>query len=155
RLLWPILPILLAQLLLSTPTVGTHGRLGGFPTVSAGILAASILGLSLPALAFASARYRSAEAGELAGAAHFEGWYNPDLAHAIHRVSSQQVTIEALEAIPTFVPENDCVIAARPVIVTYFARRRAMFPPLNSVPDPLFMQALRATGCHYVFMYSA
>ncbi len=156
RLLWPVLPLLIAAplLLMSELATGPWRK----PLITAGCAgwAAAILLPALPGLALASDRFRSG-GGDwgLSGASQFEGWYNPDLHHAVHRVSSQLLTIEALQAIPKFVPENDCVIAARPVIVTYFARRRAVFPPLNSVPDPLFMQALHASGCHYVFMYSA
>jgi hypothetical protein len=156
RLLWPLLPILLAQPLLLISEWRREGNLRFRLVQSIGLIQTlAVLGLALPAFALGSERYRSADTWHLPEARHLEGWYNPDLAYALDRVNGQLGTLEALQAIIPLVPESDCVAAARPAFVTYVAQRRGAFPPLNSVPDPRFMQELKATGCHYVFMYNA
>lgn len=155
RLLWPVLPILLAQPLLVIAEMNSAGaRRDAAVQAYAACLAVSIMAMALPSIARAADRYRAASFWPmLADARHYEGWYHPDLAYAVDRVVGQLGTMEALAEIPRFAPADDCVAAARPNFVTYVARRRSVFPPLNSVPDPWFMRILRETGCHYVFMY--
>ena len=156
RLLWEVTPVLLVQpvLLLLQPGAGAvapdplHGRL---PPLIALLLLLS----ALPAIRSAAEIFDDAGSSGLPGARGYEGWYDPDPRHAVHRVFSQLVIADALRQIPELVPEGECVIAPRTDLVSYYGHRRAEFPPLQSVPDPLFMQALRASGCRYLFMYNA
>ena len=152
RLLWPALPVLLAQpfLLLHARTTGSS-----WPSeIFQGVVTLSSLLVALPALSLTSERYRCADEAGLSGARGYEAWYHPDLAHALNRLATEIGTEDALEAFAQEVPANDCVVATRPNFVTYLARRRAATPPLNSVPDPYFMRMLRESGCRYVFMYN-
>lgn len=155
RLLWPLVPILLAQpLLLLLQWKGFWKHHERTQQAYAVGLAACVLATALPAMARTADRFRAAEFWPmLPGARGYEGWYHPDLAYAVDRVVGQLGTIESLQEIPRHVPAGDCVAAARPNFVTYVARRRSVFPPLNSVPDPWFMRLLQGTGCHYVYMY--
>ncbi len=155
RLVWAVLPVLLAQPLLALAEMRREIPKAGYLAACTAACAGITLLTALPAIAQTAERYRMADDDGFAAARGFEGWYAADPRHAVHRVFSQLVFVQALEQIPAFVPESDCVIAVRTDLVNYYAQRRSVFPPLNSTPDPYFMETMRATGCHYVFMYNA
>jgi hypothetical protein len=155
RLVWAVLPLLLAQPLL----ILAEAPRGPVPARSlacgSAAIAGAILLLALPVLAQAATRFRDAAYSGLPGARGYEGWYAADPGHAVHRVFSQQVFTQALRQIPAVVPESGCVIATRMDLVNYYGMRQSALPPENSVPDVYFMQWLRAGRCRYVFMYNA
>jgi hypothetical protein len=154
RLVWPVLPVVLAQPVLLVRRSDKNNRRpdAGVRTAVVGAVAASVLLMALPAIAFISGRYRDARFSELPDAQGYEGWYATDLAHATFRLKSQIAYMQSLHRMRDEVPENDCVLATRPDLIRYLADRRSVFPPLNSTPDPYFSAQMQATGCHFVFM---
>jgi hypothetical protein len=155
RFLWVLVPLLLAQPIL----VVTDHKYAMVPSQASqwltGIISITVLLMTLPALALASDRYRSAAYTDLPKARIFVSWYGEDAAHAQDVVEIQTAMINSMRRVAKEVPESDCVIGTRPDLVSYFGRRRSYFPPLNSVPDPYFGRQIRATGCHFAFgMYS-
>lgn len=155
RFLWVLVPLLLAQpiLVAVTPKSSTTpSRASEWLTCT---ISGAVLLMTLPALALASDRYRSAAYVDLPKARTFVSWYGEDATHAQDVVEIQTAMISSMRRVAEEVPENDCVIGTRPDLVSYFGHRRSYFPPLNSVPDPYFGRQLRAAGCHFAFgMYS-
>lgn len=148
RFLWVLLPLMLVQPLQIVAGWTLWPRL---PSLFATTMAGMVLLMTLPALAIASDRYRSAPFTELPEARHLVAWYAPDEKRAWSVVEIQTSMINAMKQISEMVPLDDCVISTRPDLINYFARRRSYFAPLNSTPDPYFAQQLSASGCHYVF----
>jgi len=71
--------------------------------------------------------------------------------HSRNGVLAENAFLGAIRQITQEVPETDCVLATRPDLVNYYARRRADLPPLDSTPDPRFTSLVRRSGCNYVF----
>jgi len=155
RLVWVVLPLFLVQPLLAWAELRVELARARAVAAGTAAIAGTMLLLAFPAIAQTSERFLEADDSTLPGARGYEGWYAADPRHATHRVLSQLVIVNALRQIPELVPQGDCVISPRTDLVNYYGQRRSVFPPLNSVPDPYFMEMLRATGCHYVFMYNA
>jgi len=155
RLAWVVLPVLLVQAVLSAQELGSALRTWPPQTALMSAFWLAFMGQALPAMTLAADRYRSPELSGYAEARGLEAWYAEDLAAAVHGVNSQITVVRALQRLPELVPPGECVVAVRPVIVTYYTDRKSVFPPLNSVPDPDFGQQLRGNGCRYIFMYSA
>jgi hypothetical protein len=155
RLVWAVFPLLLAQPLLALAQRRGPAQPLRMQAWAGAAIGAVVLLLAQPAMMQAVTRYRAAADSSMPGARGYEGWYAAEPAHAVHRVFSQMVIAQALRQIPDLVPAADCVIAARTDLVNYFGLRQSVPPPVNSVPDPEFIQRVRASGCRYVFMYNA
>jgi hypothetical protein len=151
RFLWVLVPLLIAQPLFGYDEWQARGGEAAASRILAAAVAAVILTMALPAVAFIADRYRSADYCDLPGAAGFQIWYRQDPVFAARAVATQLLITNAMRGIPQSVPESDCVIATRPELLSYFGRRRSVVPPLNSVREPFFTAAIRSTGCHYVF----
>ncbi len=151
RFLWVLVPLLLAQPMLSIAEFLREPVDARIPRLITAASAGTMLLMVLPALALAADRYRSAAYTELPGARGFVSWYGADPASSERLVSTQVTIINAMRAIQEQVSASDCVIATRPDLVDYFGRRRSVFPPLNSVPDSQLVASLRQSGCLYVF----
>jgi hypothetical protein len=153
RLVWVVLPVMLVQLLLVAAEL--PGTFGAPQQLVMPALWLAVISQALPAIASATERYRWPYDSGYAEARGLEAWYDDDPGAAMHGVNSQMTVVRALERARQRVPAGQCVVAVRPVIVTYFTGGKSVFPPLNSVPDPDFDRQLRRTGCRYIFMYSA
>jgi hypothetical protein len=155
RLLWVILPLLLAQPLLwvlaAAPGHARDVRTRLFASAGAVVM----LILLLPALAFGVSRWRAAAASPIPAARAYVDWYqlNPDF--AVFDVGFEISVIDLLQRAQELVPARDCVMAARPDLVNYYARRWSYLLPESRIPDQRFEQQLRSPGCHYVFVYNA
>jgi hypothetical protein len=153
RFLWPVLPLLLAQPLLLARASGESSKDAWVRRqLPAATIATAILIASLPAIAEGAERFRDAAYRGLPDANSYSRWYDHDRVYAVHSVNLQMTEIASIRRIADEIPQNDCVLAIRPEFVTYFANRHSETPPLNSIPDPYFAQALTATGCRFAFM---
>jgi hypothetical protein len=152
RLIWPIIPILLGQMILlaaSWSGESTGSKPARYATITAG--GVILLG-SLPAIALASGRALSA--GDF-GRPEVRGmlyWYDADAARAKRWVETETLITEALSRIDREIPRQDCVLSVRPELINYFSHRLSTYPPAGSLSDPEFAKQLKAPGCRYVFM---
>jgi hypothetical protein len=151
RFLWVLVPLLLAQPILSIAEFRREAADARIPSLITVASAGTILLMVLPALALAADRYRSAAYTDLPGARGFVSWYYADPIASERAVTVAVMTINAMQSIPQQVPASDCVIATRPDLINYFGRRRSVFPPPGSLPDSELLQALRESGCRHVF----
>ncbi len=151
RLLWVLLPLIPVQPLLGYSESTLMERRGAVTSAFAAGLAAVILTMTLPALAFAADRYRAAAYFDPPGAGSFLLWYRSDRISDQEAVANQILIGNALLEIREYVPASDCVISTRPDMVDYFGWRRSVPPPPDSISEPYFTAAIRGTGCHYIF----
>jgi hypothetical protein len=151
RFLWVIVPVLAAQpmLALAEWTRPAGGRLAAGVSAAIGAL---VLAGAVPCLARAAERMEAAAHSPLPDARGYVAWYQPDFDRARIEVRAEMVIVEDLRQLAPLIPMTDCVLAVRPELVSFYAGRRGMPVPLNSVPDPEFHQRLRASGCRLVFM---
>lgn len=155
RFLWVVIPVLLGQLLMLSTAILHRRPDSRLPRLAMAVTAAAVLSMALPSISIAADRYNLAGYGSLPSARGFRSWYDADLAQATHTVDTEITMIDAMRRIRTETPSGDCVIAIRIDLINYYAERRSVLPPLNSVPDPYFQSQLRAPGCRYVFMSPA
>ena len=148
RLLWPILPVLLAQPLLS---------MGGTPWQSRWGLAVGgiVLGVSLPAIAAAAERYRAASESPDGDVRALRSWYLSDPIKAQRQSAGELMVIAMLRQAGSEVPATACIIAVRPELVEYFSGRLAAWPVPADSPEQQFRAHLQATHCRYVFATTA
>jgi hypothetical protein len=153
RYLWPVLGLLIAQpvLLLAQTAAAPLPRrvlLGGL-----GVLL--LLG-SVPAIALAAQRYRTADDSGIAGARSIRYWYETeDPVLARQQTAEEALIIGMLKDLRQEVPPGECVIAIRSDLITYFAGRLATPPPTEATAQADFDRALRLWGCRYVFATNA
>lgn len=140
RLMWVLVPVLLAQPLLAAPAAAR--RLLPFAA------AATILAMAVPAIAYAASRYAMAPfLSQVAGTRGYLHWYTDRSADAPLHIGAEAGLVDALRRIPQFVPESECVISVRPDLVNYYGQRRSVFPPRTAVVEPAFSTALNAGHC--------
>ncbi|MFI4979414.1 MAG: hypothetical protein ACHQIO_03615 [Nevskiales bacterium] len=151
RLLWVVLPVLLAQPILVIATWRGQAPEAAPGRLLTAICAAILMCMALPAISDAADRYRSAADSDLPGARGFESWYTTAPAQSPLHVGSELSLMGALREISDVVPQEGCVISVRPDWINYYAHRRSDLPPRNTVPDPQFAVRLRAGRCRYVF----
>ncbi|MBL6749268.1 MAG: hypothetical protein ISP90_02050 [Nevskia sp.] len=153
RFLWVIVPVLAVQPVLALTalrrTAGGGFSLRRVALAATGALLAAAL---VPALVRGAARVAAAADSPLPDARAYVSWYKADPAEAYEEVNAEIVMARDLRQIQAQVPPQDCVLAVRPDLINFYARRKAALVPLASVPDPLFGQLLRASGCVFVFM---
>jgi hypothetical protein len=149
RLLWVALPPLLAQpfLWLAPGLRRPWHRLAPGPLAAVG--AALLLAMSVPGLVLAFGRYRAAASSDVPQSESYLAWYGVDPVAAQEETTMHLTFVNAMRALPEYVPAGDCVLTIRPELVSYYGHREGRYPPLNSVPDPRFGAALRQLGCRY------
>lgn len=153
RFIWVLVPLLLLQMPLLLAEIRAESPAGVVPGAVLALLSAAVLTMALPPVLFVTGIRQQAAFETVPGAGGYNVWYVPDRSDAHYGVGFESTVIQALRDVQAFVPPGDCIMAARPDIVSYFSRRHSFFLPEESVPDQEFEQALRAQGCHYVFAY--
>jgi hypothetical protein len=154
RFVWVLLPLLLAQPLLGVVGLSRSSRQRpSLSAVSPACLAIAIFA-SLPTISMAADRYRSAAYSELPETRGYLAWYRPDFEDARVMAEVQIIIIHSMQAVAEAVPAADCVMSVRSDLISYYGRRHAVDPPLNSVPDARFAAYLGASGCRYIFVSS-
>lgn len=155
RLLWPIVPVLIAQPVLLL----AEGRRSAVPNLwlqaSAVVFSAIFLALALPPISSASERFLDADGSGIPGARGMRSWYQSDPAKAARRTAGEALMIDMLRRLPSEVAPGDCVVSIRPELVNYFAGRLAAWPPPDSVPEPEFSRELHSAHCRYLFVTTA
>lgn len=153
RFVWVLIPLLLAQPPLLLAEWRREPPTGRIPRSLCFFMALAVLTMAVPSAAFMVKARREAATAGVPGAAGYHVWYVPDRSDAAYGVGFESTIVQALADVQAIVPPADCIMAARPDIVSYFTHRRSYFLPLESVPDAAFMPMLHEQGCHYVFAY--
>lgn len=144
RLLWPVFPVLFAQPALALANGPWRDR--RIPVFMAAIVAT----LALPSIGFAVDRYRDPATVNLPEIRTNPIWYWPQRDAALRFAAAEGTLLQALQKLPRFVGENECVLSTRPEWVNFFSRRRSEAPPPIEAPDAALAASLKT--CPLVFM---
>lgn len=150
RLLWPLLPVLLGQLLIAARTLPA-ASMRRWASGACAAAAGGALLCSLPSIALAAERRSTAPQPQLRGMLY---WYEADAARARRWADTDLAIAAALRRAGEALAKNDCVLSVRPELVNYLADRHSTYPPPDAVPEAAFRERLRSSGCRYVFMTS-
>ena len=146
RFLFPLLPVLL---LYAFVAAGTALRAAsGKPALAHTLLAALILTLVLPAMAFLHQRARAG-----GPVAQITDWYRtPDIARARLRAEVHLRLMDDMRAIRERTPPEARVMWVAPAYVALLAERRALAAPDPRLAPEAYRDAVRASGADYVFL---
>ncbi|MGB3937499.1 MAG: hypothetical protein WBL29_17520 [Burkholderiales bacterium] len=146
RFLFPLLPVLVLYAFLAAGAALRAAS--GKPALAHTLLAALILTLVLPAMAFV---YQRAAAG--GPVAQITDWYRtPDLARARLRAEVHLRLMDDMRAIRERTPAEARVMWVAPAYVALLAERRAVAAPDARLAPEAYRDAVRKSGADYVFL---
>lgn len=146
RFLFPLLPVLLLYAFAAAGrALGAAGRK---TAIGYALLAALLLSLALPALAFIYQRARAPQAF-----AAVTDWYRtPDRAAARARAQVQIDLLADMDVIRTLTRPEDRVMWVAPSYLALLAERHGVAAPPAQLAPEAYRQAVRASGADYVFL---
>jgi hypothetical protein len=146
RFLFPLLPVLLLYAFLAAGAALRAAS--GKPALAHAVLAALLLTLVLPAMAFF---YQRAQAG--GRMVEIDDWYRtPDLTRARLRAEVQLRLMDDMDAIRELTPAEARVMWVAPAYVALLADRRGLAAPDPRLAPDAYRDAVRASGADYVFL---
>ena len=86
---------------------------------------------------------------EISAGKHVAEWFDDDRKTAIVSAYFHVRLISHLKEISALIPENECVYAIKPTLVTFYSRRSSYGPPKIDVSDQEFWQ--RMEKCRYAY----
>jgi len=117
--------------------------------VIGGILALLVLSM-LPTLVTNVRYFQEKVPDEIRGAKHIPEWYGSDRLRARQNSLFHARLITHLKEVRPLVPENECVFAIKPTVVTLYLSRSSYIPPKISEDKGRFMEKMRACRFAYV-----
>jgi hypothetical protein len=146
RFLFPLLPVLVLYAFLAAGTALRAAS--GKPALAHTLLAALILTLVLPAMAFLHQR---AQAG--GPVVQITDWYRtPDVTRARLRAEVHLRLMDDMRAIRERTPAEARVMWVAPAYVALLAERRAIAAPDARLAPEAYRDAVRKSGADYVFL---
>jgi hypothetical protein len=146
RFLFPLLPVLLLYAFLAAGEALRAAS--GKPALAHTLLAALLLTLVLPAMAFV---YQRAHAG--GRVVEITDWYRtPDIARARLRAGVHLQLMDDLRAIRELTPAEARVMWVAPAYIALLAERRGLAAPDPRLTPEAYRDAVRASGADYVFL---
>ena len=153
RLSYVLIPPLLAQGLLLLQTLGLRNRGESgrtfFPALLLGALAVAIL----PSLILTLHRFNEPLPPELGAARHIEDWYGDDLQKAINSTHSFTSILADLHHSSELVPDNECIFAIKPSVISLYSDRLSYTPPPISASDDAFESGIKKCKYAYLLTY--
>jgi hypothetical protein len=146
RFLFPVLPVLILYAFVAA--AAALRALGRPPLIGQGLLAALLLSLTLPALAFIHQRAQAQER-----VAEIVDWYRtPALGEARARSQVHLDLFADMDAIRNLTREQDRVMWSVPSYIALLADRRGVGAPDSALAPEPYRQAVRDSGADYVFL---
>jgi hypothetical protein len=146
RFLFPVLPVLILYAYLAAARAVR--ALGRPPLLAHGVLAALLLSLTLPALAFIHQRAQAP--GRFA---EIVDWYRtPDLAEARSRAQVHLDLFADMEEIGKLTRAGDRVMWVAPSYIALLADRRGIAAPVPELAPDAYRREVAAAGVDYVFL---
>ena len=146
RFLFPLLPVLVLYAFLAA---GEALRALSRPqAIAHALLAALLLTLAVPAMAFIY--QRSQAAGRSVA---ITDWYRtPDLSRARSRSQTHLDLLDDMEAIRSLTQPGDRVMWVVPAYLALLADRRGVAAPADTLGPEAYREAVRKSGADYVFL---
>jgi hypothetical protein len=151
RLTWVIVPVLLGYLLIGGQWLATRLSAQGL-AVRSMVAATPALMLAvaiLPGAALTAARAVHPLTRDTPALRHLPEWYRGDPVVSQWLAEVHLGTVEGLRQMADLVPEGECVYATAPLLTTFYSGHGAMIPPLESVDDAAFAEALSRAPCRF------
>ena len=155
RMLYPILPLILAQAtrwlydvagLMNRPKLGHHALTA---------LVFAILVAGIPHIVLVGTRLTADPGG--VGIAPYKRtltWYFTDLVSASINTGFLRGAADGLIAIRenNMVPADDCILSIKPSVISLYSHRRSLIPPSAAASDEAFADAVDDSPCRYAFI---
>ena len=86
---------------------------------------------------------------EIRNGKHIAEWFDDDRRTAVFSAYFHAGLISHLKEINSLIPENECVYAIKPTLVTFYSRRSSYGPPKLDVSDQEFWRGMEK--CRYAY----
>jgi hypothetical protein len=148
RFAWMVLPLLLGYVLVAAASVPAAALRKMLPATAVVVLAL----MTAPNFALAVQRWAAAADEPDPRVRYRTEWYDGELAVAREYARASLAREQAVLELTGQVPEDECVFAIKPYLVTFATHRRAYGLPPWPADDATFGAWLEAKGCRYVLM---
>jgi len=149
RYYYVVTPVLIAQgFMLVDKLARTRLRMRN-PATMGGALAIILLVVLSPTFFLNYRYFLEPVPPEISAGKHIPEWFDDDRKTAVVSAYFHADLISHLKEISALIPENECVFAIKPTLVTFYSRRSSYGPPKIDVSDQEFQQKIQK--CHYVY----
>ena len=142
-------PVFVAQgFLLLSDVTRSRLRIGDPRSIGMGLAIILILTL-LPTFVINGRYFLEPVPPEITAGKHIAEWFDDNRKIAVVSAYFHVRLLQHLKEISALVPENECIFAIKPTLVTFYSRRSSYGPPKVDVSDQEFWQ--RMEKCHYAY----
>jgi hypothetical protein len=149
RYFYVVTPVLVAQGFLLVVGLSQSGLRMGNPAMIQAVLAAILMLTLLPSFAINSRYFLQEVPPEISAGKHIAEWFDDNRRTAVFSAYFHARLISHLKEINALIPENECVYAIKPTLVTFYARRSSYGPPKIDVSDQEFWRGMEK--CRYAY----
>ena len=154
RMLYPILPLILAQAtrwLYEVAGLMGQPKLGHYALTA---LAFAILVAGIPHVVLVWTRLAADPGGVYAPYKRTLPWYFTDPVSAGINAGFLRGTADGLIAIreSNMVPADDCILSIKPSVISLYSHHRSLIPPSAAASDEAFADAIDDSPCRYAFI---
>ncbi|MGH8751819.1 MAG: ArnT family glycosyltransferase, partial [Burkholderiales bacterium] len=143
-------PVFIAHGFLLVAGLSKNGlRIGNSAIVSATLAVVLLLTL-LPTFVINGRYFLQPVPADIRIAKHMHEWYDDNRESAILSAYFQARLISHLKEINALIPENECVFAIKPTIVTFYSRRSSYSPPKIEASEEEFWKGIKK--CRYAYI---
>ena len=150
RYFYVVTPVLLAQGFLLVASLSQRGLRMGYPGIVQAALAIVLLLTLMPTLVINGRYFLQQVPPEISAGKHSAEWFDDDRKTAVLSAYFHARLYSHLKEINALIPENECVYAIKPTLVTFYSRRSSYVLPKIYVGDPEFWRAMEK--CRYVYI---
>jgi hypothetical protein len=149
RYFYVLTPVLIAQGFLLVVGLSQSGLRMGNPAMVQVVLSAVLMLTALPSLVINGRYFLQEVPPEIRDGKHIAEWFDDDRKTAVLSAYFHARLISHLKEINALIPENECVYATKPTLVTFYSRRSSYLPPKIDASDQEFRQGMEK--CHYAY----
>lgn len=149
RYFYVVTPVLLAQGFLLVVGLSQSGLRMGNPAMVQAVLAAILMLTLMPSFVINSRYFLQEVPPEISAGKHIAEWFDDNRKIAVFSAYFHARLISHLKEINALIPENECVYAIKPTLVTFYARRSSYGPPKIDVSDQEFWRGMEK--CRYAY----
>ena len=149
RYYYVVTPVLLAQGFLLVVGLAQNKLRIGNPAMVGAALAVILLLTLLPTLVINGRYFLQEVPPEIRSGKHIAEWFDDNRKTAVLSAYFHARMISHLKEINALIPENECVYAIKPTLVTFYSRRSSYGPPRIEVSDQEFWRGMEK--CRYAY----
>jgi len=142
-------PVFLAQGFMLVVRLSKSGLRMGNPAIVSATLAVILMLAQLPTFVINGRYFLQDVPPEISVGKHMHEWYDDNRRTAVLTAFFHARLISHLKEINALIPENECVFAIKPPLVTFYSRRSSYSPPTIESSDQEFWQGMKK--CRYAY----